>query len=221
MPRGLRDLGFAALFFAVVFAVSYVAGRAMLPPASFDLAAPPLEQIPNEPTPTEPPAPSLERLRALAAATEGSVGAAGFTGAVEGLFVLENIQVLDEFTLDQGSGFLGPVIEVKTGIPVNMNARVTGSGVILRVIGDGIGVGEPRSDDLTVVVNSGSLAFNATQGECTLRVLESSHSVRSSPVGGIPVIRSFVAEIECVGLLEIRDGGAVDFIAVFALDPTE
>ena len=205
-----------------MFALVYVAGRAFLPGGRLEITA----ALPQPTTPAsgpdegvEEPPPTLDDLHVLTSVMDMSGGVAHFSGVVEGTFVLDRVDVLDEFAVEASSGFLGPVTGVRRGLPVNMDVRFAGEGATLRIIAEGVGVGEPRHDAMTVVINAGLLGFTAAPGQCTLEVLESSHSERSSPVGGIPVIRSFIAQIVCHDLVEIREGGVADFMAVFAMVP--
>jgi len=220
--QALRDAGVAVTGFGIVFALVYLAGRVFLPGGGIEISA----ALPEPTTPVSAPseemgssAPTLDDLHAMTRLMDVSGGVAYFSGVVEGQFVLDRVDVLDEFAAEASSGFLGPVTGTRRGIPVNMDVRFAGEGATLRVIADGVGVGEPRQDEMTVVINAGLLGFTAVPGQCTLEVFESSHSVRSSPVGGIPVIRSFLAQIVCRDLVEIRNGGVADFMAVFALVP--
>ncbi|HSM02614.1 MAG TPA: hypothetical protein VK960_09295 [Acidimicrobiia bacterium] len=219
-----RDALIAVLGFAVVFALVFLAGRAFLPGAGVDLAAaiPPVSAADMESAEEPDPEAILQSLHARRATIEGSSGAVLLaTGTVEGEYILPNTEILGDFCPGCGSGVFGQTIRVERGLPMDINARFGGEHVSLRIIADHVEVGTPRTGDMTIVVNSDLLSFTAEPDQCTLELLESSHAVRPASFGDFYFIRSFVGQIQCTDLAEIRGGGSVSVMSAFALDVGE
>ncbi len=183
--RGGRDLLAGALAIGLVISATYLAGRVFLPP-------------PDNTQANETTSRALDPAAEVAARPE-VLAVIDASGAVEGRLLLDR-------TVPNAQIHSGP-----DGSSDDIDIKYEGAGATLRLLAPAITVGVARTDRITLIVTYEGKTFNAHPGDCVLMIsrFEYLHSA------GFPrLTASFVAELTCTEIADIRSGDTLSFTAV-------
>ena len=189
IQRGGRDLLIGALAIGLVISATYLVGRVSLPPSS---APPDITQASPMTSRALDPAAEVAARPEVLAVIDAS-------GAVEGRLLLDR-------AVPNAQIHSGP-----DGSSDDIDIKYEGAGATLRLLAPAITVGVARTDRMTLLVTYEGKTFNAHPGDCVLMVsrFEYLHSA-----GFSRLTASFVAELTCTEIADIRSGDTLSFTAV-------
>jgi len=201
-----RDLLVAVFAGWLVFSTVYVFGRLFLAGVGERLAEVPVAAADE----VAAPAPSVDGLRADLASTEQPAALIEARGAIDGRLVLDRGQ--------SNVALFGNPFGVDPDEPaLDLDVRFSGRDATLRIVAEGITVGETRTGRMTVVIAAGPQTFNARPGMCALEMSEIDYVTISRPWGQV-VLPSFSGQLVCIDVPELRSGENASFTVVFAYE---
>ena len=192
------DLRVAVIGFGVVFAVVYAMGRVFLPSIGATIAH---LDLPADDSPVLDLRLHLATLHPPAAVLDA-------TGALEGRFALDRTVFVSPF------GRPERIVNIGIDVPVDIDVKFSGGGVVLTLVAEQVAVGEPRLDRMTVVLTVEERTFSAKPGNCAIDLSKSGVLTRNTGLGRA-ISPSYSGQVTCSDVAELRTGTLISFTAVF------